>query len=162
MLISSLFIGVFGKLKRYVLILSFGLGLAGIFYALLGVSTNIYFIVIVGFLFFFTLPFINTGFDVLIRQNVDNEIQGRVWSIVSLISQFGMLIAFAIAGFLADYIFNPLLREDGCLADTFGKLIGVGQGRGIGLMFIIFGLFVSAIALLINRIRIIRALDKQS
>jgi MFS transporter, DHA3 family, macrolide efflux protein len=160
MLISSFIIGVFGKLKKYVFILSFAMGFAGLFYALLGVSTNVIFIISVGFIFFFTLPFINTSFDVLIRQNVNNEIQGRVWSIVSLISQFGMIIAFAIAGFMADYIFNPLFKTGGYFEHSIGKLIGTGDGRGIGFMFIIFGIFVSILAITIYRINAIKSLEK--
>jgi MFS transporter, DHA3 family, macrolide efflux protein len=161
MLLTSLLLGVFRMTKKLVFIVTLAMFLAGLFYAILGISTNIVFIIIAGFFFFCTLPFINTGFDVLIRENVENEIQGRVWSIVSNISQFGMVIAFGTAGFLADYIFNPLLRTDGILAPTIGRIIGTGQGRGIGFMFIIFGTFVAIIAIVINRIKVIRSLEKE-
>ena len=33
------------------------------------------------------------------------------------------------------------------LVDTIGQLIGVGPGRGIGLMFIVFGLLATLTAL---------------
>lgn len=142
MIVSSLFIGLFSRTKKQVRILSVSLAFTGLFYALFGTSTNILFITIAGFLFFTTLPFVNTSLDVLIRKNVDNEVQARVWSIVSLVSQLGMVIAFAMAGFLADKVFNPLLMPDGPLASTAGKLIGTGTGRGIGLMFIIAGILI--------------------
>ena len=58
-------------------------------------------------------------------------------------------MAFAVAGFLADKIFNPLLEVDGLLAETAGLIAGTGENRGIALMFIISGLMISMIALLI-------------
>lgn len=158
MIASSLFIGVFSKTRKHVMVLAVSLGLAGLFFALLGVSTSVRFITISGFAFFFMLPFINTSLDVLIRTNVDNTIQGRVWSIVSLISQSGMVIAFGIAGILADHVFNPLLLPGGVLASSVGTVIGIGEGRGIGLMFILAGFSVSFIALLIAGLKTITAL----
>lgn len=161
MLITSIYISVFGKLKKFLNILFCFMILCGLFYTLLGISTNVVFLVVVGFMFFFTLPFINTSFDVLIRKNVDNEIQGRVWAIVSLLSQFGMVIAYCISGLLADYVFNPLLTKDGLLASTVGKIIGVGQGRGIGFMFVLFGLVVSAMGFVIKKVKILKSLEKE-
>ncbi|MGB3293326.1 MAG: hypothetical protein WBB01_10095, partial [Phormidesmis sp.] len=48
-------------------------------------------------------------------------------------------LAYGIAGPLADSIFEPLMATDGPLAGTLGRLIGVGPGRGIGLLFIVIG-----------------------
>lgn len=161
MLVTSFLIGVFSKMKKQVSVLSVSLAFAGIFYALFGISTNVVFIIAAGFLFFSTLPFINTSLEVLIRKNVDNQIQGRVWSIVSLISQLGMIIAFAIAGILADTFFNPMFEDGGLLASTFGKIIGTGEGRGIGFMFVISGTLVNVLSLIISKINLIRALDEK-
>lgn len=146
-LIGSLFIGVFGNKNKYVKTLSISLFISGIFFANLGFSTNIAFVTLAGFLFFATLPFINTSIEVLIRRNIDNSKQGRVWSIISMVTYLGSIIAFAVAGFLADKIFNPLLEPEGLLSETAGSIIGVGEGRGIALMFIISGLMISIIAL---------------
>ena len=160
MLVTSFLIGVFSKMKKQVSVLSISLAFAGIFYALFGTSTNVVFIISAGFLFFSTLPFVNTSLEVLIRKNVDNQIQGRVWSIVSLISQLGMIIAFAIAGILADTFFFFLFEEGGLLASSVGKIIGTGEGRGIGFMFILSGMLVFALSLIISKINLIRALDE--
>jgi hypothetical protein len=94
------------------------------------------------FCLFFMLPFLNTSLEVLFRQNIANEMQGRVWSLISLISQTGMLVAFSITGLLADNLFNPLLTDTGLLAGTVGKIIGVGAERGSGLLVIIAGMLL--------------------
>ena len=159
MLLGSCFIGFFGKFSKKLPVLSISLIFNGIFFSLIGISTNIILITLFGFLFFLVLPFVNTSLDVLVRCNVANNIQGRIWGIVSLISQLGMAIAFGIGGYLADNIFNPLLEADGALASSLGTLIGTGAGRGIGLMFIVSGLFVSMIAIIIGRLTTLKALD---
>lgn len=163
-LIGSLFIGVFGSKNKHVKTLSVSLFISGIFFANLGLSTNIIFITLAGFTFFATLPFINTSIEVLIRKNIDNSKQGRVWSIISTITYLGSIVAFAVAGFLADKIFNPLLELDGLLVETAGFIVGTGKGRGIALMFIISGLMISMIALFIwrnNKIKILEDIEDQ-
>ena len=59
----------------------------------------------------------------------------------SMISRSMMPLAFLSAGPLADLVFEPMMREGGTLANTFlAQVVGVGPGRGIGLIFIIAGL----------------------
>lgn len=132
MLFGSVFISFFSKTTQQKMILSLSMICAGIFYALLGTTTNTIMMIAVGFGFFVMLPFINTSLEVLIRQIVENKIQGRIWSMISLISQSGMLLAFSIAGPLADYVFVPLLKDN---------------TQGIGLMFLLSGVFISLISL---------------
>lgn len=159
MLVSSLIIGIFGTRKNKVLTLTWSLALAGLFYALMGLFTAVALIMVFGFLFFSTLPFLNTSLEVLIRSNVDNAKQGRIWSMVYAISQAGYILAFGSAGFLADHLFNPLFYSGGALSQTIGQVIGTGQGRGIGFLFVISGLLVSTLALIIGRVKKIGALE---
>lgn len=162
LLFSSLLIGVFGGTKHHLKTVSLFLGCAGLFYAGIGFTTNIYIIIGSCFLFFFALPFVQTSLEVLIRQNVDNEKQGRVWAMISVITQLGYPLAYGLSGFLADYIFNPLLKTDGILAPSIGKIIGTGQGRGIGLMFILSGMLVLILAGMTSKIKIIKKLEQTS
>lgn len=164
-LVGSLFIGLFGTKHSNVTILSISLFLSGIFFANLGLSTNIVFITLAGAMFFATLPFINTSIEVLIRNNIDNNKQGRVWSIISMITYLGSIIAFSVAGYLADNIFSPLLRTNELLAESIGHIVGVGEGRGIALMFIISGFMISMTALLIwenQKIKRLRDIESQA
>ena len=159
MIIGSLFIGLFGSKSKHVKVLSISLFLAGLFFANLGFSTSIIFITMAGFMFFAVLPFVNTSIEVLIRKNIDNKNQGRVWSIISTITYLGSIVAFVVAGFLADKVFNPLLKVNGKLAGTVVSIIGIGDSRGIGLIFIISGLMISVLALWTWRNRKIRRLE---
>lgn len=129
MLISSLCIGIFTITKRYASVLVMGLILCGLSFSLLGISTNIYFIIFAGFLFLSSLPFVNMSADVLVRNNIANEKQGRVWGIIGILSQLGFIIAYSLAGFLADHVFNPLLMEGEHWLHLLVKLLELGQAE---------------------------------
>lgn len=82
--------------------------------------------------------------------------QGRVFSIRRMIAQGIAPIAMLLSGPLADNVFEPLMAEDGRLANTVGALIGTGTGRGVALMFILAGLMtmaLGALGLLAPRVR---------
>lgn len=160
MLVSSAVIGMLGTRKDLVAVLASSLGVAGLCFSFLGLSTNIVLLVIPGFFFFFVIPFINTNIDVLIRRNVANAKQGRVWSFISVITHSGSVAAYLVAGYLADHVFNPLFVAGGRLADSpFGRLVGVGPGRGIAFMFVVSGMIVLVLALVVFRSHEIRKLE---
>ncbi|MFC3746100.1 MFS transporter [Paenibacillus sp. GCM10012306] len=161
MLAGSLIIGIFSMKSNYIQMLMIGLGVAGWCYAAVGLTTHIYFIAGAAFLFFAAIPFINTSADVMIRSNIPNDAQGRAWGIIGILSQLGYVAAYALAGVLADRIFNPMLREGGLLATTVGRVIGIGEGRGIGLLFIVCGLLIVVLAFLIPGIKSIHSLEKE-
>jgi MFS transporter, DHA3 family, macrolide efflux protein len=98
MLLSSLWIGISSKGYEQTRVLSSALFLASLFYILIGASTNTVLITCTAFCFFSTLPFVNSSLELLFRQNIDNKMQGRIWSLISFISQLGMLMAFTVAG----------------------------------------------------------------
>jgi MFS family permease len=160
MLASSLVIGTVTVTKKYVRQLVAGLASAGLFIALIGLTPNIYAIALFGFLFFAALPFVNTSADVLVRRNIPADTQGRAWGLIGILSQLGYMIAYAVSGPLADYVFNPLLVRGGALSATLGRVIGVGESRGIGLLLIVSGLLVTALAICVKNVKSIRHLEE--
>lgn len=150
MLVGSVIIGILNIKKNYSKILMVSLMAAGIFMALVGTTTNIIFIVVSCFLFFTVLPFVNTCADVLIRMKIPNDVQGRAWGMISVITQSGFIMAYAVCGALADYVFEPMFMEGGILAGNIGKLIGIGEGRGIGFMLIIAGIIMFVFAFIFS------------
>lgn len=92
------------------------------------------------------VPILNGAFSVLIRMKVPPELQGRVFSAIMMLAMSAVPVASLLAGPLADRVFEPLMAAGGGLAGSLGGLIGVGDGRGIGLMLILNGLFLIAAA----------------
>lgn len=162
MLVTSVILGVIPIKKGYVKILSFSLFFTGIFMAMFGLRENIVFICVSGFLFFAMLPFVNTSLDFLTRTNIENDLQGRAWGFIGVISQVGYIAAYALSGILADYVFSPLLTDGGVLADSIGKIIGTGAGRGAGFLIIIAGALLYAVSVVLYKANSVKTLEKGS
>ena len=162
MLISSILLGIVRIKGNIVRTLCVALFFTGVFITTFGLRENILLVGISGFLFFAMLPFANTSIDYLIRVNIQNEFQGRIWGLISIISQLGYVFAYAIMGPLADYVFVPLLVECGPLAGSVGKIIGVGNGRGIGLIIVLSGLLLIITSVCLYQIKSVRKLGESS
>jgi len=161
LLIGSLWIGIAGIKKNYSKILAVACFFCGIFMSMTGVNENLAIIGISTFLFFSTLPFMNSCADVLVRVSIPNELQGRVWGLISLITQMGTVIAYIISGIMADYIFEPMFNKNGLLVKNIGMIIGTGKGRGIGFMLILSGMGMLIMAIIIWKNREIREVSEK-
>ena len=159
MVVASLAIGVFNMGNNHIRYLAIALAFGGVVVIGLGMTTDVVLIGAATFLFFMVLPPLNTSVEVLTRSWIPNETQGKIWGLMGLVSQLGFLVAYCIAGPLADAVFNPLLRPGGALVDGLGGIIGVGQSRGIGLMFGLVGILLILIAVVTPRVRAIRVLE---
>lgn len=159
LLVSSIVLGGITIQKGYARLLCVSLCGAGVFMALFGLRENILFIGVAGFLFFAMLPFANASLDYLLRTNIDNRLQGRAWGLIGLISQLGYVAAYAVSGLLADYVFTPLMLEDGALAKSVGKLLGTGAGRGIGFLIVLAGILLCVTSVILFHMKSIRDLE---
>jgi len=160
MLFSSLIIGIMPIKKKFTKILSLSLFMSGLCMVGFGSRENIVIICLFGFFFFAMLPFANTSIDYLIRISVPNQVQGRVWGLIGIISQLGYIIAYEMLGPLADYGFVPLLTPNGALANSVGKIIGTGNGRGIGLLIIVSGILLAVSSIILYQVKSIHMLEK--
>ena len=159
MLASSLLLGSISISTSYANLLSLSLFGAGVTMALFGLRENLLLIGVFGFLFFAMLPFANASLDYLLRTNIDNQVQGRAWGLIGLISQLGYVAAYALSGVLADYLFTPLLLPGGILSASVGRILGTGQGRGIGLLIVLAGLLLCATSVFLFSMKPIRQLE---
>lgn len=162
MLAASLLIGIFSIKGGYVRMLCVSLFLAGIFMVFFGLRENAVLICTAGFLFFAMLPFANTSLDYLVRTNIDNDVQGRAWGLIGVISQLGYVAAYAVSGVLADAVFTPLLLEGGGLAVSVGKITGTGTGRGTGFLIMAAGLLLCVTSVILYRIKPVRSLESRT
>lgn len=138
MLVSGLFLGMRGLKKDYVKTLGIALIFSGFAMLGFGLWENILVLCIFGFLFFAALPFANNCLDYLVRTNVPDDAQGRVWGLIGFISQIGYVIAYGVSG---------------ALADMLGNIGGRGVGRGAAVVIMIAGicLMLSSLSVLLSR-----------
>jgi len=98
------------------------------------------------FLKMFGVPIINGSSQAIWQRKVPPDLQGRVFAVRRMIAQLTAPVGYLLAGPLADRVFEPLLRPGGALADSVGRVIGVGPGRGIALMFILTAALPAAVS----------------
>ena len=146
MLVTSLYLGAKGIKKNFVRTLSAALFLAGAAMVVFGLRENIYLICAAGFCFFGALPFANNCLDYLVRTNIPDEVQGRAWGIIGFLSQIGYVVAYGLAGVLADGI---------------AKTAGIGVGRGAAAVIMVSGGLLALTALVVYRIKSVRGLEKK-
>jgi MFS transporter, DHA3 family, macrolide efflux protein len=93
------------------------------------------------------MPMTNGSSQAIWQSKVPPDLQGRVFAARLLIARVCFPLGLVIAGPLADLIFEPQMQPGGALAETFGWLVGVGPGAGMGLMFVASGLLCLVVAL---------------
>lgn len=106
----------------------------------LGVGQSLSIWLVAGFFMAGTVPIMNGSNQAIWQSKVPPALQGRVFATRRLIAQLSMPIAMLSAGLLADHVFEPAMMPTGLLAPVFGKLVGVGEGAGIGLMIVLSGI----------------------
>ena len=141
--------------------LSASLFCSGLFMAAFGLRESIALICVSGFLFFSMLPFANASLDFLIRTNIENDLQGRAWGLIGVISQLGYVAAYALSGVLADYVFTPLLLDGGALAGSVGRIFGTGGGRGTGFLIFTAGALLCVVSVILCRLKSIKKLENR-
>lgn len=161
MLVSSIIMGSWGgpKERRVPWLIAF-IGISALGYFFTGLLPSVLLVSLGRVWLLFFIPWASALSQATFQSKVAPEVQGRVFATRSMISQSITPLAQALAGPLADGIFSPLLLPGGALAATWvGQLIGVGAGRGIGLMFVLAGMCMLAISGLAFATRRIRQLE---
>ena len=115
-----------------------------------------------GFCLFMSLPFANAAMDYLVRVNVSLAHQGKAWGLISLISQVGYVLAYALTGVAVDFIIKPFLQKEGNASKFALNILGRGEGRGAALMIIIAAAFLMIIAFTLPRKSEIRELEEEN
>jgi hypothetical protein len=106
----------------------------------------------------FCFPVISGSSQVIWQRKVEHAVQGRVFAIRRMLSWSSFPIAYVVAGVVADRV-NPMLVEGGSLAGSVGRVLGVGPGRGIGLIYVAVGLATVAIVAVGARSRLLRGVE---
>jgi MFS family permease len=140
MLLGSVIMGIWGgPRRRMIAIYGFGI-LQGMTMILIGWRESILLMALARLAVLIGSPIVNGTAQVLQQRKVPSAMQGRVFATSRMLSWMSIPLAYLLSGPLADHIFEPIMAQDGAFAGNIGQIIGVGDGRGIALMFIIGGL----------------------
>jgi len=144
--VGSVAVGAAGAPRPLVRTIMGGILVSGIVLAIGGSRASLLVIGAATVMLLLVNPVVNSASQVIWQTKVEEGVQGRVFSLRRMIGQAVSPIAILLAGPLADGVFEPLLAADGALAGSVGSVIGVGEGRGIGLLYIVAGLATIALA----------------
>jgi MFS transporter, DHA3 family, macrolide efflux protein len=155
---GSLLMGIWGGLKRNINLIYGCMLLSGVAIFVAGLQSSLVVFTIGGFFFFLTRPIINSATQAIFQSKVEPNVQGRVFSIKGAIEVAGLPLGYITVGPLSEKVFEPLMAADGLLAGSIGQIIGVGTGRGMGLLFMLMGIFtilLTCIAYFYPRLRLV-------
>lgn len=142
-LLGGLAVSIWGVPRRRVATMLVVLVIEALILFLGGAQPSIPLIAVAAFSFMLTLPVAVACNQTILQTKIAPAVQGRVLAVAGMVAAGALPLATLAAGPLADRVFDPLLRPGGALADTtVGHLLGVGPGRGVGLMFIVLGVLV--------------------
>jgi MFS transporter, DHA3 family, macrolide efflux protein len=141
-LVGGLLMSIWGGPRRRIKVVILFMLLLGIFSALIGLRASTGLIIVSGFFACLCVPILSSSNQVIWQQKVAPDVQGRVFAIRRTITLATPLLTYLTAGPLSDHVFEPMLAVNGSLAGSIGQIIGVGPGRGIGLLFVAMGLLL--------------------
>jgi hypothetical protein len=104
----------------------------------------------------FFVPILTGNRETIWQTKISQSMQGRVFSVRNTLSNALIPAGYILGGVLADQLLEPAMAVDGELALIFGKLVGVGPGAGMALMFLgtaIIAITMTLIAYLFPAVR---------
>ena len=111
----------------------------------------------------FCSPFPGSCSQAIWRSKVEPEVQGRVFATRFLLTQLATPFGAAIAGPLADHIFEPAMQPGTPLTQVLGPIFGIGAGAGMSLQMTLFascGLLIALGGYGLPRLRQIEKMDR--
>lgn len=155
--IGGLIISLGGWIDRKINIILMATFVSGIFISISGCKSSLIYFTSSLLVYFILQPVIGGLSQTILQSKVEFNMQGRVISIKSSLEIAALSLGFMTFGSLAE-IFEKLMVDDGYLAKSIGLIIGVGTGRGIGLILLSIGFIVivaAAISYFLPRLRFI-------
>ena len=142
MLLGSLALSAWGGPARKVRGLVIGQILCAFFLIGVGLRPSLVWVTVAMFLRLLVSPVSGACSQAIWLGKTPQHMMGRVFAIRRMLALSTMPLAALACGPLADRVFNPLLMPGGALEHSVGRVLGVGPGRGIALLFVVVGAFV--------------------
>lgn len=140
MLVGSLGLAMWGSPRHLVRILLICEGINACALVIAGMRADLVILGAAALIYFAALP-IGTGcHHSLIQRDIEPALHGRSFALLNASTSLALMLGYLGAGPLADHVFEPMMAHGGHLASSVGALIGTGEGRGIGALFILVGL----------------------
>lgn len=135
--------------------------LEGLACFVVGWRASVILFAVCGFVWTFAFALLATNIGPVLQTKIAPDVQGRIFAMIGFVATILEPMGQIAVGPLTDRVFEPMMMADGALAPIFGPLIGVGEGRGMGLVFLLMGvgmILLGVYGLLDRRVRNIETL----
>ncbi|MEU8259389.1 amino acid adenylation domain-containing protein [Micromonospora sp. NPDC048999] len=106
---------------------------------------------------------LTTGiYRAIVQVKIPQRYHGRAAALNQMISWSTLPLGFAVLAPAATAFFEPKLMPGGAFASTAGRLVGVGPGRGIALVYVLAGLAIAVLVLVASRINAVARFDTEA
>jgi MFS family permease len=147
MLAGSLVMSAWGGPRRRINGVLLFEALSGGCFMLIGLRPSFWPVALGAFGAHLTIAIVYGSNQAIWQSKVEPGAQGRVFAVQQMVTRATSPLAYLAAGPLAERLFGSLLIQGGFLAHNLGKVIGIGPGRGMGLLFILMGMIKVAVVL---------------
>lgn len=97
------------------------------------------------------VPIMSANLDVILRNTIPAEMQGRVYSCRNTMQFFTIPIGTFVGGFMVDKVCEPLMAQTNSVG-LLTRIFGVGKGSGAALVMFILGIAGITICLIFRKI----------
>ena len=84
------------------------------------------------------VPFMSTNLDVIVRETIPTEMQGRVYACRNSLQFFTIPVGYFLGGWLVDEVFEPYMAGLDS-QHLFVRMFGEGKGSGAGMLIFLLG-----------------------
>ncbi len=160
-LVGGILLTAWGGPKKKIHGVLIGWALTGAFgLVLFGAGGALPFWLAANFLSNVIVPVLNGSNQAIWQSKVAPDVQGRVFSVRRVIAQVTAPISMAVAGPLADEVFEPLmLIDDRGIGRILGPVFGNAPGSGMSVLISLSGILVVLVGVGAFRFKIIRDVE---
>jgi MFS family permease len=137
--VGGALMSLWGGPKRRVHGVLLGLSATGAAQVWLGLGQTVWIWAAAGFCFVALIPILNGANQAIWQAKVAPGVQGRVFAARRMIAQIIGPVGMALAGPLADRLFEPAMHPGGSLAALLGAWFGTGPGAGMAVIMALAG-----------------------
>ncbi len=161
MLLGSVAVSLWGCSKRRVECILLFAFIQGLCLCLGGFKASVILAAIGGFGYLFSRAIVASLNHTIWQRKVPQELQGRVFALQNMLEKFLLVTTHLSAAPLVAFMFQPLMSENGILANSVGRIIGVGDGRGMALLFVLMGILNIGAVLVAYRTPELRRVERE-
>ena len=111
------------------------------------------------FLGWIAIPLMSTNLDAILRLNIPDTMQGRVFAVRNSLQFFTIPIGYLLGGLLVDRVFEPIMAKQDS-SSLLSRVFGTGKGSGAAFLYFVLAFCGIGVCLYFRRNKAIWKLEE--